>query len=501
MTSVAFQLVIAEGKEAGREFVFEQASVVIGRTSECDVVLYDPGISRKHARIFSEGPEYFVEDMGSSNGTKVNGAVVKKRQLADGDAISLGPVVFNFAAIDVNTMDHDGPEESSPGEAPPKGDGSTRIVAASEVKRSKNKGVAMVPVNADSKQLNEMSRSSTKSMAALGRRTNASTPAVRRPNPQGGLSAAERARVRRQGGSFAVFWAEASGATKGAIIAALVLLVGGLVGGGAWVALKGPTKLPPPPEPTSLGGAPIAESFGLSADPSGDGVTYQRADQKIFTFELRSAVKLAVVLIYQSQDVSGDEVIISLNGVDVGRVPADTLDTGEKAKEVLLPSALVKQTEENQIIFDNTRNPPGADPWKIWNLRLEMTPLPELGPAELLSEARTRYKRGQETYDRRDVGARNRWDAYKAFREAWLMTESLPDPKPDLYQLARDKMREASSELDRQCSKLMLEANSHYNQRNFEAARETLEHVNQYFPEPRHLCPLRAQRQRDEWEL
>src|SRR5262245_40118275 len=127
---MAFQLVIAEGKEAGREFVFEQDSVLIGRTSECDVVLYDPGVSRKHARIFSEAANYYVEDMGSSNGTKVNGAIITKKQLSDGDAISLGPVVFNFAGmqlVDENT----GPMQQ-PGQ-------STRIVAASDVKRTKGK--------------------------------------------------------------------------------------------------------------------------------------------------------------------------------------------------------------------------------------------------------------------------------------------------------------------------------------------------------------------------
>src|SRR5580704_8075893 len=93
-----FHLTIAEGKEAGRQFVFEQPQVVIGREAECDVVLYDPGVSRKHARIFAEGNGYFVEDMGSSNGTKVNGSVVKKQKLSNGDAVALGPVVFNFNA-------------------------------------------------------------------------------------------------------------------------------------------------------------------------------------------------------------------------------------------------------------------------------------------------------------------------------------------------------------------------------------------------------------------
>src|SRR5258706_2823411 len=136
---MAFQLVIAEGKEAGREFVFEQSSVLIGRTSDCDIVLYDPGVSRKHARIFAEAHGYFVEDMGSSNGTKVNGAIIKKKQLADGDAISLGPVVFNFAGL--NLM-----EDSTDSGATPTVGQSTRIVAASDVaaRRSKGKGQALV---------------------------------------------------------------------------------------------------------------------------------------------------------------------------------------------------------------------------------------------------------------------------------------------------------------------------------------------------------------------
>jgi pSer/pThr/pTyr-binding forkhead associated (FHA) protein len=66
---MGFQLVISEGKEAGREFEFDQASVVIGRTAECDVILYEAGVSRKHARIGVEGPGFFIEDLGSSNGT------------------------------------------------------------------------------------------------------------------------------------------------------------------------------------------------------------------------------------------------------------------------------------------------------------------------------------------------------------------------------------------------------------------------------------------------
>src|SRR5205823_664312 len=148
---------IAEGKEAGREFVFEQSSVLIGRTSDCDVVLYDPGVSRKHARIFEEASAYYVEDMGSSNGTKVNGAIIKKKLLSDGDAISLGPVVFNFAAISLDL------EENTDASAPAAEQGSTRIVSASDVaaRRQKGKGAALVPEGAGEEELKQIARSST----------------------------------------------------------------------------------------------------------------------------------------------------------------------------------------------------------------------------------------------------------------------------------------------------------------------------------------------------
>ena len=98
---MGFQLVIAEGKESGREFVFDQSSVVIGRTAECDVILYEAGVSRKHARIFIEGEDFVVEDLGSSNGTKVNTNLVQRQPLRSGDSISLGPVVFTFSTVEV----------------------------------------------------------------------------------------------------------------------------------------------------------------------------------------------------------------------------------------------------------------------------------------------------------------------------------------------------------------------------------------------------------------
>lgn len=530
---MAFQLVIAEGKEAGREFVFEQESVLIGRTSDCDVVLYDPGVSRKHARIFSEAGSpggYFVEDMGSSNGTKVNGAIIKKKQLADGDAISLGPVVFNFAGLSLveDSTDHGA-------EPMPEGGGSTRIVAASDVqaRRSKGKGAALVPDGVGEEQLAELSRSSTRTIQAVKEArksqpgakalsprgnvtSNPGTPAVRRErasqpsapaleraerasNPAGQqLSAAERARIRRQSAgpmaALKIIWAEASKTKRTIIAGSLSVVVLGMLGTAGYLAFHDDTeKRVLPDEPMSLvAGQPIEYSFG-----EGEGVDYPRSDQKVFDFEYKSPVRMVVVLHFQARDISANEVVMSVNGTDIGFVPPDTLAVNERSNEALVPPSALVRNAPNKIAFDNTKNPPGKDTWRIWNTWVEVFPLPELGREEMVKTAQENMRRGQDFWDRRSVGAENLYKAWRSFRESWLMLESVEGQKPMEYTVSRDKMREAQTTLDRLCSQLLLEAQSAYNQKQFEAARSTLEHVNEYFPKKDQPCPFRAEQMRD----
>lgn len=62
----------------------------LGRSRDCDVVVPDPNASRVHAEIRHIGLDYFLVDMGSTNGTEVNGQVVKRHALADGDTIVVG---------------------------------------------------------------------------------------------------------------------------------------------------------------------------------------------------------------------------------------------------------------------------------------------------------------------------------------------------------------------------------------------------------------------------
>jgi hypothetical protein len=72
--------------------------VSIGRLPECDVVLGDPNVSRRHAEIRRQGTGFVVVDLGSTNGTRVNGAGVKERRLNDGDEITVGGTKIRFEA-------------------------------------------------------------------------------------------------------------------------------------------------------------------------------------------------------------------------------------------------------------------------------------------------------------------------------------------------------------------------------------------------------------------
>ncbi len=78
-------------------------AIRLGRHSDNTVVVDDEGISRMHARVVYEGGQYFVEDLGSSNGTYVNGERIERQVLVDGAVVQLGPRVhFRFSVTDEN---------------------------------------------------------------------------------------------------------------------------------------------------------------------------------------------------------------------------------------------------------------------------------------------------------------------------------------------------------------------------------------------------------------
>jgi len=71
-------------------------TVTIGRLPDCDVVLKDRGASRRHAQIKGKDGIYTLTDLGSTNGTRLNGQPVQTRTLEDGDRITIGTTVLEF---------------------------------------------------------------------------------------------------------------------------------------------------------------------------------------------------------------------------------------------------------------------------------------------------------------------------------------------------------------------------------------------------------------------
>ena len=81
---------------AGQEYNLNSASLVIGRSSKCDIQIDQESISRNHSKIVNTGKSILIRDLGSTNGTYVNDEPVDEYVLRDGDLIKIGQTIFKF---------------------------------------------------------------------------------------------------------------------------------------------------------------------------------------------------------------------------------------------------------------------------------------------------------------------------------------------------------------------------------------------------------------------
>jgi pSer/pThr/pTyr-binding forkhead associated (FHA) protein len=102
----SFQLTVKAGPNPGKVYEFDQDEVVVGRDLGNDIVVSDADISRRHAHLVRQGDAYLVEDLGSTNGTYVNGTRLSGPQLLEGgESILFGSSVemeYAPVAYDVN---------------------------------------------------------------------------------------------------------------------------------------------------------------------------------------------------------------------------------------------------------------------------------------------------------------------------------------------------------------------------------------------------------------
>jgi hypothetical protein len=83
---------------SGERFSLTDSVITIGRHPDSNLVLADPNVSRNHAEIRPQGERFAVVDLGSTNGTRVNGVRVETQVLQDGDEVSFGNTRMRFEA-------------------------------------------------------------------------------------------------------------------------------------------------------------------------------------------------------------------------------------------------------------------------------------------------------------------------------------------------------------------------------------------------------------------
>src|SRR5574341_2181126 len=100
-----FALRFVSGKYQGAVFPLREGrEVIVGRSNDVDLVLAEDLVSRRHARIAVEDGAVTLQDLGSTNGTFLNGQRVKKARLAEGDRILIGSSLLKLVAADAETV-------------------------------------------------------------------------------------------------------------------------------------------------------------------------------------------------------------------------------------------------------------------------------------------------------------------------------------------------------------------------------------------------------------
>ncbi|MGD8405055.1 MAG: FHA domain-containing protein [Anaerolineales bacterium] len=98
--SDTYKLILSDSKTSPTAFELNKSEIIVGRDPDVDITIPSPIVSRRHARLTRDGDAYMIEDMGSSNGTYVNGQrVSERRQLKSGDQVRFGQaIVLDYSA-------------------------------------------------------------------------------------------------------------------------------------------------------------------------------------------------------------------------------------------------------------------------------------------------------------------------------------------------------------------------------------------------------------------
>ena len=472
---MGFRLTVLAGPEEGRDFAFERIEITIGRTMENDVVLPDPGISRQHLSIRDKGGAYILKDLGSSNGTLLNGRKVLEEVLKSGDVITIGGAKVRFEA------------EESKASRPARKPARQRRPAVSRAPGRKAQK-KMTPTR-PAKQSGAVIRS-----AGMRKRTDprakkeSGRPAEApvRSGPRGERPAGKGAGPLTELVAKGVAWFKGLNKRMQIILIAvaglffLLIVIKLFQGGRDFV--RGSTD--------HSDEEFVAGEYDSDGEPLSYGlgpVTILCREKATFKFKYangRATMTYAVAGIDNKQ-----EVAIQLNGMLVGHAPV-TLGKWSDYLRLNLPRKHLLENEENSITFLNMVNYNNSDAEENWAVEvdsIEETPLPP-PDKEAAAEA---FKIAKERYKTKNVAPPNLFRSLEYFKKARDYLELIPEEnRPEIYLEANEMVQKIEKELEKRFRDYRFEAEREKNRNRLDKAKNIYRQLMLTFPDtedPRHL--------------
>ncbi|MHB8419014.1 MAG: FHA domain-containing protein [Myxococcales bacterium] len=445
-----FSLRIDAGSYAGRRYVFDQPEVSLGRTQENDVVVPDDGASRKHARIGQSDGGWQIEDLGSSNGTRVNGEPLKRPlQLRDGDLVQIGAVTFKFSE-----------QQQAPN--------ATRIVAVSDLPQWDR------PQTSLARSGGAGALAARSPGGALTARGKGSTPAKAAQRPP--MSKPLRLALTAAGAVFGILF--------------LAFLAQKIVGGGR----RGPVVAD---QEFELGQKPDPHYYGQGPD-----VDVPAPVRALFDFNFSELVPGKSLMTFHCNTdgvAKPEDIEVRINGHHLGYLPATFGDS--RPVDWLLDRHQLLVNAENKIEFVNLRHPPAN--WEVFDLWMEQESLPSGTPEQLQIEAQREYNLAEGRFNSEEVAATNLHDALLHYRRARLVLAAIPvppGPPGPLLSLVTERLHEAQNKLDKRCHAMLFTAQQALATKGTDDALDVLHDILNYFPTDDHPCNEKAHKLIQQYE-
>ncbi|MEM6730942.1 MAG: FHA domain-containing protein [Myxococcota bacterium] len=393
-----FKLDIVAGKGKGREFVFEQQVVTVGRNPSADLVLYDTGVSRGHCQIAYENDTFVLRDIGSANGTFLNESLTTEAYLYDGDRIGVGPVTFEFSVEDDETSP--GPRGKSVEAFDPGGTATRNVLRDADTHAMNNQGFAKLLQSAPP-------RATGKKPVVMGKEKS--------------NSVSKRRRRRRR---------PVARSTVIALIVASLVVTAAAAVSYSWVMQRPRTDRSSEVFAVNEGNAELR--FGAG---------------KVDVFTPRSATFAfdydggKATLGFATGGIDSDnEVSIELNGKTIGHAPASPA-RWTAGHSVDLPRELLYKGR-NLLSFKHHPLAGAVPRWGIARVLIQESALPEVD----VEKANQLFELGKASFDTRSVAPSNLARSIEYFEEASLYLEGV-DERPPLYYDIGKSLKESKAQL------------------------------------------------------